>query len=330
MIKGFWNNLKKPYFVLAPMSDITDAAFRQIIAKYGKPDVTWTEFVSCDGLCSPGKENLLMHLQFTEAERPIVVQFFGANPINFHKCAEIATKLGFDGIDINMGCPDKNVEKQGAGARLMLNHVLARTIIRATKKGAGTIPVSVKTRIGYHTNTLEQWLPELLAEEPAAITIHGRTRKELSLVLAHWDAIARAVDLAKSSDTLIIGNGDVKNLEQARQKAVETGVDGVMLGRSILGNPWLFNKNYSSEDITIAEKLTVLVEHAFLFEKLFSGRKNFVQLRKHFCAYIKNFTGAKTLRLQLMETNNALEVQTVIQSYLESENLGAGFMRLDK
>ena len=160
MIKGFWEK-KKPIFVLAPMADVTDTAFRRIIAKYSKSpdsglDAMWTEFVSCDGLCSKGKAVLIKTLEFTEAERPIVAQFFGAKPDNFYQCALLAQELGFDGIDINMGCPDKKVEKQGAGAALMRDHKLAQTIILETKRGAGNLPVSVKTRIGYNSDILDE------------------------------------------------------------------------------------------------------------------------------------------------------------------------------
>ena len=161
MATGFWKKLKKPIMALAPMANVTDCAFRQIIAKYGKPDVMWTEFVSCDGLQSKGRANLLIDLSFTKKERPIVAQIFGAKPENFYKTALLLRELGFDGIDINMGCPDKNVEKQGAGAKLMKNPELAREIIRAAKRGAGALPVSVKTRIGYNKNELAAWLPAL-------------------------------------------------------------------------------------------------------------------------------------------------------------------------
>ena len=180
---NFWEKLNKPIFVLAPMADVTDAAFRRIIAKYGKPDVFWTEFVSADGLTlapEEGRKKLLRDLEYSESERPIVAQFFTSNPENMKKAAELAVELGFDGIDINMGCPDKSVEKQKAGAALIKNPKLAREIIRAAKAGAGSLPVSVKTRLGYNKDELETWLPELLAEEPAVVTIHARTRKEMS------------------------------------------------------------------------------------------------------------------------------------------------------
>ena len=200
MPQGFWGKLKRPILALAPMADVTDAASRRIIAKYGKPDVMWTEFVSCDGLCSAkGRKALLVDLKYSEAERPIVAQIFGSTPAHFYECARLLKKLKFDGIDINMGCPDRKVEKQGGGAKLMLNPQLAQEIIRETKRGAGGLPVSVKTRIGYNQRDVAKWIGTLIEAEPAAITIHARTRKEMSKVPADWQAIAEVVRLVRAS-----------------------------------------------------------------------------------------------------------------------------------
>ena len=186
MSLGFWGKLHKPILALAPMADVTDAAYRRIIAKYGKPNVMWTEFVSADGLAlapEAGRKKLLKSLEYSEAERPIVVQFFTSSPERMKKAAELAAKLGFDGVDINMGCPDRSVEKQGAGASLMKNVSLARELIRAAKEGAPNLPISVKTRTGYSKPDLENWLPEILKEDLAVVTIHARTRKEIIDVL---------------------------------------------------------------------------------------------------------------------------------------------------
>ncbi|MEK7582052.1 MAG: tRNA-dihydrouridine synthase family protein, partial [Patescibacteria group bacterium] len=275
--------LNKPFFVLAPMSDVTDTAFRELVAKYsehgtphGGPDVFWTEFVSVDGLLSAGREFLLKNLEYTEREHPIVAQVFGSKPKNFFEVGKLIKKLGFDGIDINMGCPDKSVEKQGAGASLMKNPKLAQEIIKATIEGAGGLPVSIKTRIGYHQENLEGWINALLETKLAAITVHARTRKEMSKVPARWEEVARAVKLAKGTGTLIIGNGDVTNLNDAQKKARETGADGIMIGRAVLGNPWLFNRkslfqcsqeHWNKKSMEVKEKLRVMVEHAYLFEK---------------------------------------------------------------
>jgi len=319
MSKNFWLKQKKPIFALAPMADVTDTAFRRIIAKYGKPDVMFTEFVSCDGLMSPGRERLLRDLEYTEGERPIVAQIFGAHPDNFRKTAALVRELGFDGIDINMGCPEKNIQKQGSCAALIKVPELAKEIILATKEGAGDLPVSVKTRIGYHRNEIETWLPALLSAEPAAITLHARTKKEMSDVPARWDVVARAVLIRNEleSETLILGNGDVKNLAEAETKVKETGVDGVMIGRGIFGNPWLFSERESEP--TFEEKFRVILEHTFLFEELFSGIKNFAIMKKHYKAYVEGFPGAKELRVKLMETNSAKEVEYIVRDFLKNK-----------
>jgi nifR3 family TIM-barrel protein len=316
--RNFWKDLKKPFFVLAPMADVTDAAFRRIIAKYGKPDVVWTEFVSCDGLVSPGRERLLRDLKYTEDERPIVAQIFGAIPENFRKTAELVKSLGFDGIDINMGCPEKNIQKQGSCAALIKVPELAKEIILATKEGAGGLPVSVKTRIGYHKNEIETWLPVLLETEPAAITLHARTKKEMSDVPARWDIVARAVEIRNEmkSDTFILGNGDIKDLAGAKRKVEETGVDGVMIGRGIFGNPWLFSGQITEP--TLEKKFRVMLEHTYLFEELFSGVKNFAIMKKHYKAYVEGFRGAKELRVKLMETNSAKEAHRIVTNFFQS------------
>ena len=250
---SFWNKLKKPFFILAPMADVTDAAFRRLIAKYSKgktPYVTYTEFVSADGLFLGGRDALIKDLTYTEGERPIVAQFFTSKPDNMEKAARLAYELGFDGVDINMGCPDRSIEKQGAGASLMKHPRLAQELIHAAKKGAGKLPVSVKTRVGYNKVEIEDWLPTLLDAEPAVISVHARTRKELSKVPAQWGFVKRAVEIRNTmkSKTLIVGNGDVMNFDAARARANESGADGVMLGRAIFGNPYLFSNSAELEN----------------------------------------------------------------------------------
>ena len=309
--------------VLAPMANVTDAAFRQIIAKYGKPDVMFTEFVACDGLVSAGQKKLLVDFMYTESQRPIVAQIFGSKPENFYKTALLIQELGFDGIDINMGCPDRNVEKQGAGACLMKNPKLAQEIIRETKRGAGKLPVSVKTRIGYNKNSLSEWLPALLETEPAAIILHARTRKEMSSVPANWDTIADAVRIRDEykSKTLILGNGDVQDLADAEEKIQATGADGVMIGRGIFGNPWLFNRKIDYAKMPVAEKLRVMVEHTYLFEKVLGEHKNFAIMKKHYKAYVNGFDGAKELRVKLMEgAETAADVERIVADFLKNLN----------
>ncbi|HVZ76151.1 MAG TPA: tRNA-dihydrouridine synthase [Candidatus Paceibacterota bacterium] len=318
----FWHRLPKPFFVLAPMADVTDPAFRRIIAKYSKPagpHVIYTEFVSADGLAlapEEGRKKLMRDLVFTDAERPIVAQFFTSTPEHMGKAAALAAEMGFDGIDINMGCPADAIEKQGAGAKLILNPERARELVAAAKRGAPDLPVSVKTRLGYNKDILEEWLPEILKAEPVALILHARTRKEMSLVNAHWDRIKRAVEIRNElgSKTLIVGNGDVKNVEEARARAAESGADGVMIGRGVFGTPWLFTEEQKSPE----ERLRILVEHTKLYEELLGDIKSFAIMKKHFKAYAEGFDGAKELRVKLMECNTAAEVEKVVSNFISA------------
>ncbi len=319
MEKNFWKKLKKPIFVLAPMADVTDASFRRVIAKYGKPGVTWTEFVSADGLvrATPeGKKKLLKDLEYSETERPIVAQLFSAKPEYMLQAAKLVKELGFDGLDINMGCPDKGVEKQGAGAALIKNPKLAREVIRAAKEGFGG-PVSVKTRIGYNKDEIEAWIPEILKEGISLLTIHLRTRKEMSDVPAQWEKIKKILELRNelAPETLIFGNGDAIDLNHARKLLKESGADGVMLGRAIFGNPWLFSEKIP----TTEEKLKVLIEHTKLYDELITGFKSFSVMKKHFKAYVNGFDGAVELRKKLMDTTNAKEVEDITLEFLNKQ-----------
>ncbi len=336
---GFWEKLQKPILAQAPMADVTNAAYRRIIAKYsskestsdkalreGGPAVMFTEFVSADGLMLAdvrGKTRLQKDLMFTEAERPIVAQFFSGKPDMIEGAAKLARELGFDGVDINMGCPDRGVERQGAGAALIKNPKLAAELIKAAKRGAGPLPVSVKTRVGYNNAELDTWIPALLETNLAAIAIHARTRKEMSLVPARWEHVREAVawrdKLGKK--TLILGNGDLADIGEAKLKTAETGADGAMLGKAIFGNPWLFSgKDFGNEPEKemIRRKLSVALEHTKLFEELLGDIKNFSVMKKHYKAYVTGWNGAKELRLQLMEQKNSEEAEKIIFCYLES------------
>lgn len=341
---SFWQKLPTPFYVIAPMADVTDAPFRRMIAKYsghtrsdgtfGGPDVMWTEFVSADGLvrATPeGKVKLMADLVYTEEERPIVAQLFSSNEEHMEKAAALCLELGFDGIDINMGCPDKSVERQGCGSAMIKHPEVAAAIIRAAKRGAkmqeGGIPVSVKTRLGYNRDQLEEWLPALLAEVPAAITLHARTRKDMSKVPARWERVARAVEIRNEIlgvdkiKTRIIGNGDALSLADAAEKIKQTGADGVMLGRAIFGNPWLFNPDKDVNTIPLVERMQVMVEHTKLFPELLPF-KNFSIMKKHYKAYVKDFHGASELRAELMEQETADGVEEVVNKFLKDNYSG--------
>jgi tRNA-dihydrouridine synthase len=315
---SFWKNLPRPFFVMAPMADVTDPAFRALIAKRGKPDVTWTEFVSADGLYHlreikkvPDEENPLMRdLAFTEAERPIVAQLFSAKPAMMAYAAALCAERGFDGIDINMGCPDRSIEKQGCGAAMIRTPALAQEIVAAAKTAG--LPVSVKTRVGYGAEILDQWLPALLAAAPEAVTLHLRTRKEMSLVPARWELMRRAVSIrdAVAPGVLLIGNGDVKDCADGEEKARTYGADGVMIGRGMFGNPWVF-AGRRAEDVSLPEKLAALLELARAFEEL-RPAKSFSILKKHVKAFVAGFDGAAELRAQLMDAESAADMERII------------------
>ncbi len=344
---GFWGRLNKPFFVLAPMADVTDVAFRRMITKYGKPDVMWTEFVSADGLFladKEGQKKIKKDLEYSEEERPIVAQFFTSDSDMMLRAAKYTAECGFDGFDINMGCPDRSIEKQNAGAALIKSPEKAKELIRAAKEGVAQsgrdIPVSVKTRTGYSSDILEEWLPVILEEKPAVITIHARTRKEMSKVPADWARIKRAVEIRDEfqngcdTKTLIIGNGDVVDLEDAQKKADETMCDGVMLGRAIFGTPWLFSslhcKKSKSYDISydlmkagktdyevIEKRLNILIEHTKLFGELLP-HKNFAIMKKHYKAYVSGWDGAKELRIRLMGAEDVSEIESIVLKYLKT------------
>jgi tRNA-dihydrouridine synthase B len=338
--KGFWEHLKHPIIGLAPMDGVTDEPFRFITAKYGKPDFQITEFTSVEGICAGALKTLEAFL-YDENERPVVAQIFGSTPEAFYKVAFVIAELGFDGIDINMGCPAKNVASKGAGAGLILTPELAKEIVRATQKGVtdwangknleevelppaivdyvrqkksapvkrgAELPVSVKTRIGYNSIVIEEWIKHLLEVEPVNISIHGRTLKQLYSGSADWEAIAKAVQIIHQTETTVLGNGDIKNLEDAQVKIKQYGVDGVLIGRAAFGNPWVF-KNCQPE---LEEKLAVAVEHARYYEKTFSGQ-HFIHLRKHLAWYCRGFPGASEIRQKLMQAKGAEEVEGILK-----------------
>jgi tRNA-dihydrouridine synthase len=214
-----------------------------------------------------------------------------------------------------MGCPDRAIEKQGAGAKLITTPALAQELIAAAKRGAPGLPVSVKTRLGYNKDSLEEWLPKLLEAEPAAVTVHARTRKEMSKVPARWERVRRAVEIRDEmkSGALIIGNGDAKDVGEARARAEESGCDGVMIGRGIFGRPWMFSGKPEPE---LAERLRIAVEHTRLFEEALGDIKSFALMKKHFKAYVEGFEGAKELRMRMMDASSAAEIEALVEDFI--------------
>lgn len=313
-MKNFWLKLKKPITILAPMDDVTDVVFREVVANISRPDVFFTEFTNVEALNSKGKDSQIRRLEYTKNQHPIVGQIWGLNPDNFYKTAKLLKKLNFDGIDINMGCPEKSVIKNGTCAALIKNRELAKKIIEATIKGANGLPISVKTRIGINEIVTEDWIDFLLSFNLAAIIIHARTVKEKSNVPAHWEEIGKAVKLRDklNFNTLIIGNGDVKDFQEILEKQKTYKVDGVMIGTGIFSNLWAFAKSEKSPKVSLKMMLKLLLMHAKLFDKTWGESKNFAILRKFFKIYVSNFPNSKELRIKLMGSKNLIEVEKIV------------------
>ncbi len=259
---NFWTTLPKPFFVLAPMEGVTDVVFREIVALcLPKPDVFFTEFTNIDGLNSEGKKATLTRLKLTKSQHPVVAQLWGTRPDHMEKSAALCAKLGFDGIDINMGCPDRAVMKSGGGSALINTPSIAADLIRAARAGAKQLPVSVKTRIGVNTINTDEWISFLLQQNIDVLTVHGRTAKQKSDVPANWEEIGKAVRIKNeiAPHTLVVGNGDIESVESGQSMMERHGVDGIMVGRGIFHNPWVFEKNTSIH--TKEEYLTVLRKH---------------------------------------------------------------------
>ncbi len=320
--------------MLAPMEDVTDTSFRELVMRISDPrwfHVVFTEFTSTDGLCHPvGRPNVISRLQINDSEREvlrqkgmkIVAQIWGANPDKFFEAAKmICDEFDFDGIDINMGCPVKKIVKQGGCSALIGQPQLAAEIIQATKE-ASNIPVSVKTRTGIKKHDTENWVAHLLDQQPAALILHGRTQKDMSEVPADWNEIAKAVNVRNASGMQIplFGNGDVLSVEDALEKCAATGADGVMVGRGIFHNPWMFN--HPLPEPMVGEKLDLLWQHVDLFTKTWGRGKNFAILKRFFKIYTNNFDGAARLRNALMETNSAEEVRQILDQFQERLNTG--------
>ena len=309
-----WNELKKPFLILAPMEGVTDIAFRQVIAHAGRPDLFFTEFTNVSSYASEkGRENALERLRIAPTDSPIIAQIWGKNPEHFAIVAEALESLGFSGIDLNFGCPDKNVNKTGGGAAMIKTPELAVECFRNAKKST-SLPVSVKTRLGWaKTDEFKTWLPTLLAEHPAALTVHLRTKKEMSKVPAHYELIPEIITLRDkiSPETKLIINGDIKNRAEAlalHEKYPE--VDGFMIGRGVFQNPYCFTDHTATRE----ELLKLLELHLDLYEKYLKNT-SFEPLKHFFKIYINNFPGASDFRAKLMETHSIKEAREVISLF---------------
>ncbi len=295
------------------MENVTDFAFREVVATaLPKPNILFTEFTNVEALTSKGYEKTISRFKLSENQHPVVAQIWGKNPENFYKVAQMVEELGFDGVDINMGCPDKTVIKNGSGAALCNNPKLAGEIIDAVKKGVKNIPVSVKTRIGVREIVTEKWITYLLEQKIDALTIHGRTAHQMSEGLADWNEIAKGVKIRDSiaPNTIMIGNGDVKSYKEAIEKSEKYGLDGIMIARGIFANPWVFQKNENEH--SKEEYIQVLLRHLDLYEETWGNTKDFNVMKKFFKMYINSFPRASDLRQKLMESKTYAEVREIL------------------
>ena len=313
-MSNFWKDLPKPFTVLAPMDDVTDDVFRHVVLKAARPDVFFTEFTNADGLSHGGHGVPLRKLKFTPNQHPIVAQIWGNNAKNMAIATKIVKDLGFDGVDINMGCPVHEVVKKGAGAGLIGKYKEVEELLDAVRSEAGQMAVSVKTRLGINTNVAKEWCTFLLEQNLSVLTLHARTAKEMSKVPARWEEFGSLVEIKNkiSPETLIVGNGDIKSYAQVTELHSKYNIDGAMIGRGIFDNPWVFQKEqiqYSN-----SHYFELLKYHVALFKETWGDQKNFSILKKFFKMYIKDFKGANALRQSLMETKNISEVEQIIQT----------------
>ena len=316
---NIWQDLKKPIICLAPMEGVTDMSFRQLLVDIGKPDLMFTEFVNVQSIFSHDQVSYLQYLDYQAKEKPLIAQIWGLVPELFEASASLIASLGFDGLDLNFGCPDKSVVKKGACSALINNRELATDIIIATKKGAANkIPVSIKTRIGFKTIQTEDWISFLLSFKPAALTIHGRTTKELSDVPNHWDEIGKAVKIKDkvSPQTLIIGNGDILSRKQAQDKIKKYKLDGIMIGRGVFKDPLVFNQKKSIKDLNSSQKIKLLLKHLHIFIKNWQEDKPFHVLKRFIKIYINDFPGALKLRVKMMNAKTIKELEDIIKANL--------------
>ncbi|MDH4361958.1 MAG: tRNA-dihydrouridine synthase [Nitrospirota bacterium] len=367
-IPSIWRTLPQPVIGLAPMDGVTDSAFRHIVATYGKPDIVFTEFTNVHDICS-GRLKALDSLRYSEAERPVIAQIYGKDPALFYQAAHVVCELGFDGLDINMGCPSKNVASSGSGAGLIRTPNLALELMDRTRKGIqdwadgqsladlglkssalqaiaqlkaehpelterqkrSPIPLSVKTRLGYDCNIINEWSDCLIQGRPEVIVIHGRTLSQMYRGHSDWEAITLATQHIRKYGIGVLGNGDIQTLEQATARIQESGVNGVLIGRGALGNPWIFQGIHQVHEAfstgtplklrtlepSLEEKFQAMIKHAKCFEAI-NGTERFVRMRKHLGWYCSSFPHAAAMRAHMVRTNGSRDVMDILDAYLKT------------
>lgn len=316
MKENFWSELPRPFFILAPMEDVTDIVFRHVVSEAARPDVFFTEFTNTESFCHPeGIHSVRGRLTFSEDEQPMVAHIWGDKPEQFRETSIQLAKMGFKGIDLNMGCPVANVAKKGKGSGLILRPDVAAEIIQATK--AGGLPVSVKTRLGYYEiDEWKDWLKHVFEQDIANLSIHLRTRKEMSKVYAHWELIEAIKNLRDeiAPNTLLTINGDIPDRKTGLELAEKYGIDGVMIGRGIFHNPFAFEKE--PREHTCKELLDLLRLHLSLFNKYEKDEiRQFKSLRRFFKIYVRGIRGASELRHQLMNTQSIAEARALLDEF---------------
>lgn len=316
MTANFWQELPRPFFILAPMEDVTDVVFRHVVQKAGAPDVFFTEFTNSDSFCHPeGLASVRGRLVFTPDEQPMVAHIWGDNPEHFRQMSGALAEMGFAGIDLNMGCPVPNVAERGKGSGLILRPEVAAELIQAAK--AGGLPVSVKTRLGFtELSEMQDWISHLLKQDIANLSVHLRTRKEMSKAEAHWELIPELVKLrdAIAPQTLLTINGDIPDRKTGAELAQKYGVDGIMIGRGVFKNPYAFEKTpqaHSSQELLQLLRLQLDLQDQYQ-EQL---PRSIVGLHRFFKIYVKGFPGANDLRIRLMATKSTAEVRQILDEF---------------
>lgn len=316
MKENFWLELPRPFFILAPMEDVTDVVFRHVVSEAAKPDVFFTEFANSESYCHPeGNRSVRGRLTFTEDEQPIVAHIWGDKPEFFRQMSIGMAEQGFKGIDLNMGCPVPNVADNGKGSGLICRPELAAELIEAAK--AGGLPVSVKTRLGFtEIDEWRGWLTHILKQDIANLSIHLRTREEMSKVDAHWELIPEIKKLRDevAPQTLLTINGDILDWQMGMKLAEQYGVDGIMIGRGIFKNPFAFEKE--PKEHSSKELLDLLRLHLDLHDQYSKQEaRPYKPLTRFFKIYVKGFRGASELRNQLMNTNSTDEARALLDRF---------------
>jgi tRNA-dihydrouridine synthase len=370
-VSSLWRTLPQPIIGLAPMDGVTDSAFRHIVATYGKPDIVFTEFTNVHDICS-GRLKALDSLRYSEVERPVIAQIYGKDPALFYQAAHVVCELGFDGLDINMGCPSKNVASSGSGAGLIRTPNLALELMDRARKGIqdwgdgqsltdlglkpsalhaiaqlkaehpdlsqrkerSPIPLSVKTRLGYDCNIINEWSDCLIQGRPEVIAIHGRTLSQMYRGHSDWEAIALATQRIRKHGIVVLGNGDIQTLEEATARIQESEVNGVLIGRGALGNPWIFHGIHQVREAfstgsplklrtlepSLDEKFQAMINHAQCFEAI-HGPERFVRMRKHLGWYCSSFPHAAAMRAQMVRTKGSRDVMDILHIYVKTHTV---------